>query len=116
MFFITVILLFSFSGASLWLGYDYKVLLEDKERFPDSLFSASASVKGHSPSDARITSDSSWCAPVSGQKHYLQVDFGRMYFLYFFVTYGDSTSPKWVAKYYLNYTFDYLDWKTVNQL
>ena len=94
--------------------YWNKPLLEDRERFPDSSFSASASVKGHSPSDARIASGGSWCAPVSDEKHYLQVDFGRMYYLYSFVTYGDSTSRKWVAKYYLNYTIDFLDWKTVD--
>ena len=38
-------------------------LLEDKQRFPDPLFTASASSKGRSPSDARISSGSSWCAP-----------------------------------------------------
>ena len=104
---------FYVSGSTSWTK---KPLLEDKERFPDSSFSASASVKGHSPSDARIASGSSWCAPVSDEKHYLQIDFGRIYYLYSFVTYGDSTSPKWVAKSYLTYSVDFLDWTTSHRV
>ena len=94
------------------LSSSYKPLLGDKQRFPDSSFSASASSEGHGASDARVTSGSSWCAPALNDKHYLQVDLGRMYRIYYFVTYGDSTSPKWVATYNLNYTIDFLDWKT----
>ena len=88
-------------------------LLEDKERFPDSSFTASASSKGRSPSDARISSGSSWCAPVADGKHYLQVDFGRLYVIYYFVTFGETTSPKWVTTYNLNYTVDLINWKSV---
>ena len=102
------IIYFHILGVPSW----YKPLLEDKRRFPDSSFSASASSKGQSASDARLSSGNSWCAPVSNDKHYLQVDFGRLYRIYYFVTYGDSTSPKWVATYNLNYTIDFLDWKT----
>ena len=87
-------------------------LLENKRSFPDSSFSASGFVKGHSPSDARISSGSSWCAPVSNKKHYLQVDLRRLYLVISGVTYGDSTSPKWVATYNLNYTVDLVNWKT----
>jgi hypothetical protein len=90
----------------------FKPLLQDKQRFPDSLFSASASSEGHNASDARISSGSSWCGPVSDDKHYLQVDFGRLYSIFEFVIYGDSTSPKWVATYNLNYTLDLVNWKT----
>jgi hypothetical protein len=90
----------------------FKPLLQDKRRFPDSSFSATASSEGHSASDARISSGSSWCAPVSDDTHYLQVDLGRLYFLSDLVTYGDGTSPKWVATYYLNYTIDLVNWKT----
>ena len=92
---------------------DRRPLLVDKEKFPDSSFSASASSEGHSASDARISSGSSWCAPVSNYKHYLQVDLGRLYFLYHLVTYGDSTSPKWVATYNMNYTVDLVNWEIV---
>ena len=88
--------------------------MEDKQSFLDSSFSASASSEGHSASDARISSGSSWCAPVSDDKHYLQVDFGRLCQLYSVVTYGDSTSSKWVATYNVNYTVDLLNWRTVN--
>ncbi len=88
------------------------LLLEEKQRFPDSSFSAPASSEGHSASDARISSGSSWCAPVSNDKHYLQVDLGKLYRLYSVVTYGDSTSSKWVAKYSVNYTVDLLNWET----
>ena len=95
---------------------DRRLLLEDKQRFPDSSFSASVSSEGHSASDARISSGSSWCAPVSDDKHYLQVDLRRLYELYSVVTYGDSTSSKWVATYNLNYTVDLLNWKTENQV
>ena len=102
---------FQISGLPHW-----QPLLEDKRRFPDSLFSASASVEGHSASDARITSGSSWCAPVSDEKHYLQIDFGRMCYLRYFVTYGDSTSQKWVAKYDVNYTVDFFEWKNSNRV
>ena len=91
---------------------DRRAVLEDKQRFPDSSFSASASSEGHSASDARISSGSSWCAPVSNDKHYLEVDLRRPYQLYSVVTYGDSTSSKWVATYSLNYTVDLLNWET----
>jgi hypothetical protein len=90
----------------------YKPLLEDKRRFPDSSFSASASSEGHSASDARISRGRSWCAPVSDEKNYLQVNLGRLYRLYYIVTYGDSTSPKWVATYNLNDTTDFVNWNT----
>ena len=86
-------------------------MLEDKQRFPDSSFSASASADGHSASDSRLSSGSSWCAPASDEKHYLQIDFGRQYRIYEFLTYGSNRSPKWVAKYYVNYTTDLINWK-----
>ena len=87
-------------------------LLEDKQRFPDSSFSASAFSEGHSASDARISSGSSWCAPVLDGKYYIEVDLRRLYRLFSVVTYGDSTSSKWVATYSVNYTDDLLNWKT----
>ena len=87
-------------------------LLQDERRFSNSSFSASASVEGHSASDARITSGSSWCAPVSDDKHYLQIDLKKMYRVYSVITYGDSVSPKWVAKYSLGYTDDSVNWIT----
>ena len=97
---------------------NYKPLLQDKRRFPDSSFSASASSEGHSASDARISSGSSWCAPVSDATRYLQVDLGRPYYLDRLVTYGDSTSRKWVATYNLNYTIDLamVNWTTVSRV
>jgi hypothetical protein len=99
-----------------WLNYTsyFKPLLQDKRRFPDSSFSASVSSKGHSASDARISSDSSWCAPVSDDNHYLQVDLEGLYEISYLATYGDSTNPKWVATYNLNYTTDLamVNWKT----
>ena len=88
-------------------------LLENKQKFPDSSFIASASSKGHSASDGRISSGSSWCAPVSNDKHYLQVDFGRLYVIYNFVIFGDSTSSKWVTAYNLNYTVDLINWRAI---
>ena len=88
-------------------------LLEDKQGIPDSSFTASASSEGHSPSHARISSGSSWCAPAAAGKHYLQVDFGRVYVIYNFVTFGDTTSPKWVTTYNLNYTDALMNWKSV---
>ena len=91
-------------------------LLEDKQRFPDSSFTASASSEGRSPSDARISSGSSWCAPDADGKHYLQVDLGRLYVIYYFVTFGDSTNSKWVITYNLNYTVDLIIWRSVNQM
>ena len=91
-------------------------LLQDEKRFSDSSFSASASVNGHSASDARITSGSSWCAPVSefNEKHYLQIGLKWLYRVYSLITYGDSTSPKWVAMYSLNYTDDSVNWITIS--
>ncbi|CAB3988020.1 Receptor-type tyrosine- phosphatase F, partial [Paramuricea clavata] len=88
-------------------------LLEDKQTFPDSSFTASASSEGHSPSHARISSGSSWCAPISDGKHYLQVDLGRLYVIYRFATFGDRTSSKWVTTYKLNYTVDLINWNSV---
>jgi hypothetical protein len=90
-----------------------KPLLEDKQRFPDSSFTASASSESHSPSGARISSGSSWCAPVADGKHYLQVDLRILYVIFNFATFGDTTSPKWVITYNLNYTVDGINWKSV---
>ena len=81
---------FYFHILGVPLPSSYKPLLEDKQRFPD----ASSSSEGYSASDARISSGSSWCAPASKDKHYLQVNFGKMYRINYFVTYGDSNSPK----------------------
>ena len=89
-------------------------LLEDKQRFPDSSFTPSASSGSQSASDARISSGSSWCAAVSDGKHYLQVDLGRLYFIDHVAIFGDSTSHKWVTKYHLNYTVDLVNWKSVS--
>jgi hypothetical protein len=88
-------------------------LLEDYQRFPDTSFTASASSEGRSPSDARISSNRSWCAPAADDKHYLQVELGRLYVIYNFVTFGDTSSPKWVTTYNLNYTVDGINWKLV---
>ena len=33
--------------------------------------------------------------------------------IYRFATFGDSTSPKWVTTYKLNYTVDLINWKPV---
>ena len=87
-------------------------LLEDKQRFPDSSFTASASSESRSPSDARISSGSSWCAPVADGKHYLEVDLRRVYVLYYVAIFGDSTNSKWVATYNLNYTVDLINWRS----
>ena len=89
-------------------------LLEDKQRFPDSSFTASASSGGHNASDARISSGSSWCAPVSDDKHYLQVDLGRLYIIDHVAIFGDSKSSKWVTTYNLNYTVDLVNWESVS--
>lgn len=91
-------------------------MLEDKQRFSDSSFSASASAVGHTPSDSRLSSGSSWCAPASDKKHYLQIDFGRQYRIYYFLTYGNNRSPKWVAKYNVNYTTDLINWKSLTKV
>ena len=88
-------------------------MLKDAQKFPNSSFTASASLEDHSASDGRISSVSSWCAPVSNEKHYLQVDLGRLYVIYNFVTFGDSTSLKWVTSFNLNYTVDLINWKPV---
>ena len=88
-------------------------LLQDKEKFPDSSFTASASSDGHSASHGRISSGSSWCDPVSNDKHYLQVDLGRLYVIYNFVTFGDSTSSKWVTMYDVNYSVDLRKWRSI---
>ena len=79
-------------------------LLEHKDYFPDSSFKASASQTGHHPAMARISSGSSWCAPVSNGNYYLQVDLGRDYQIEYVATFGDSISRKWVSSYRLNYT------------
>ena len=62
---------------------------------------------------ARISSGSSWCAPVSDGKHYLQVDLGRLYEIEYVAIFGDITSGKWVTSYRLNYTddSDLVNWK-----
>ena len=88
-------------------------LLEDEQRFPDSAFTASASSGGRSASDARISSGSSWCVPVSDGKHYLEVDLGRLYVIDHVAIFGDSTSKKWVTTYNLNYTVDLMNWTSV---
>ena len=62
---------------------------------------------------ARISSGGSWCAPVSDDKHYLQIDLGRPYEIKYVATFGSSTNPKWVSSYRLNYTddSDLVQWK-----
>ena len=91
-----------------------KPLLEDKQRFPDSSFTGSASSGGRNASDARISSGSSWCAPDSYGKQYLQVDLGRLYVIDHVAIFGDSTSAKWVTTYNLNYTTDLVNWESVS--
>ena len=88
-------------------------VLKDKQRFPDSSFTASAS-SVRSAYDARISSGSSWCAPVSDDKHYLQVDLGRLYVIDHVAIFGDSTSPKWVTRLTVNYTDDSINWNQVS--
>ena len=105
----------SFFNLILGLDNSYQ-LFENEQKIPDSAFSASDSTKGHSPSHARISSGSSWCSPVSDGKCYLQVDFGRLYRLFDIVTYGDSTSPKWVTRYNFNYTADLINWRTITKV
>ena len=97
------------------LGFEWdgsRQLLQDKQRFPDFSFSASASSEGHGASNARISSGSSWCAPLSADGHYLQVDFGTYYIIETMLTYGDSNSSRWVATFDLNLTDDLVHWKT----
>ena len=89
-------------------------MLEDKQRFPDSSFTASASPEDHTASDARISSGSSWCAPVSNDKHYLQVDLGRLYIIDHVAIFGDSISPKWVTTFNVNYTDDFSNWNQIS--
>ena len=88
--------------------------MEDKQRFPDSSFTASAASEGYSASDARISSGSSWCAPVSDGKHYLQIDLGRLHVIDHVAIFGDSTSLKYVTTYNLSYTVDFINWKSVS--
>ena len=104
----TIILIFHFKGFIC-----DRPLLENKQNFPDSSFTASASSEGHSASDGRISSGSSWCAPVSNDKHYLQVDLGRLYMVDNVAIFGDSSRSKWVTKYGLNYTVDLVNWQSV---
>ena len=89
-------------------------MLEDEKRFPDSSFTASASSGGHSASDARISSGSSWCAPVSDGKHYLQLDLGRLYVIDHVAIFGDSINPKWVTTFNVNYTDDFTNWNHIS--
>ena len=103
------------SGFHL-LGGSSKLLLNDKQRFPDSSFSASTSSENHSASNARASSGSSWCAPDVDEKNYLQVDLGTLYRLDSLVTYGDSTSRKWVVTYKLQYTIDLRNWNTFSEV
>mgnify|MGYP002804006028 CR=1 FL=1 len=93
----------------------FKLLLDDKQRFPDSSFSTSTSSESHSASRARASSGSSWCAPAMGENNYLQVDLGTLYRLDYLVTYGDSTERKWVATYKLEYTIDLHNWNTFSE-
>ena len=98
-------------------GGFFELILSDKQRFPDSLFSATASSEYHSAAEARVSSNSSWCAPYADRKrHYLQVDLKRLYRLDYLVTYGDTNSKNWVATYELKFTIDLINWKTISKL
>jgi hypothetical protein len=97
--------IFSHSRYAWW----YKPLLEDKRRFPDSSFSASATSEGHNAPDTKISRGGSWCAPVSDKNHYLQVALGRLYCLQYLVTYAWWPYQR---KYTLNYIIDLVIWKT----
>ncbi|XP_046856964.1 uncharacterized protein LOC124450352 isoform X2 [Xenia sp. Carnegie-2017] len=88
-------------------------ILNDRRKFPDYLFTASAALKDHSADAARISSGSSWCPPNANGNHYLQLNFQRHYEIETLTIFGDSSSPKWVYEYHLNVSNDLVNWVSV---
>lgn len=84
-------------------------LLEDKDKFPHSLFTTSQSLDNHDAPKARLSSNSSWSAPHDGD-HYLQINLTRVYGINSVTTFGDGTMANWVTSYNLTYTMDGIKW------
>ena len=90
-------------------------LLQDRVKFPDSIFTASNSLAKHEPAKARLSSHSSWCTP-SNSNHYLDIDLSRIYVINSLTTFGDSLTKNWVSSYQLRYTRDRTTWTDIKKV
>ncbi|EDO44680.1 predicted protein [Nematostella vectensis] len=76
----------------------------------DYQITASSSYLDAQPTQAR-QSDDAWCAFVTNDQQYIQVDFPRKTRITQFVTYGRRTKLMWVTQYSLQYSDDETNWK-----
>ncbi|XP_046857669.1 uncharacterized protein LOC124451082 [Xenia sp. Carnegie-2017] len=88
-------------------------LLEDKQRFPDSLFTSLDASTCNSAYSSRISSGSSWCASVADGNHYLQLRFGRLYVINTIAIFGDQKLRSWTTEFHVNTTLDHVNWISV---
>ncbi|XP_028413335.1 uncharacterized protein LOC114536208 isoform X2 [Dendronephthya gigantea] len=77
-------------------------LLQNKTKFPDTIFSGSGSTDKTMYKEARFSSDG-WCPTESGDK-YLQIDLQNEYHITRVVVIGDKNQTKWSGSYSLKYS------------
>ncbi|XP_046857058.1 receptor-type tyrosine-protein phosphatase S-like isoform X7 [Xenia sp. Carnegie-2017] len=87
-------------------------LLQNTQKFPDSLFTVSTSTQNHSAAKARISSGSSWCAPVADGNHYLQLNFPSLYTVNAIAVFGDSSNSSFITEYHLLTNIDGVNWNS----
>ncbi|XP_046858365.1 uncharacterized protein LOC124451807 isoform X2 [Xenia sp. Carnegie-2017] len=87
-------------------------LLQNTQKFPDSLFTAPTSTQDHSAKAARISSGSSWCAPAPDGNHYLQLNFPSLYTVNAIAIFGDSSSSNCITEYHLLTNIDGVNWNS----
>ena len=79
--------------------------------YPAVVFSASSTLFGHSPSQAAMTSDSTWCMRDSPESSdYLKVDLGAAYVIAQLAILGNVSGGNWVTAYEVLYSMDEVDW------
>lgn len=85
--------------------------MEDREKFADYIFTASNSIDEHTAEKARLSSNSSWCAPTNGSE-FLQIDLGRAYIVNKVATFGDARTANFVTSYKLVLSQDGSHWRS----
>ena len=77
-------------------------LLQNKTKFPDTIFSGSGSTDNTKYKEARFSSDG-WCPTETGDK-YLKIDLQNEYHITQIMVMGDKNQTKWSRSYSLKYS------------
>ena len=82
-----------------------------RNHHPAVVFSSSNTLSGHSPHQASMTSDSTWCASDSLEpRDYLKIDLGEAYVIGQLAILGNASGGNWVTAYEVLYSKDEGDW------